>query len=347
MQKFVDEFNANSSGFKVEGNLDKKHTVIVGAAEKNIKNLNSKNFRNWEKQNDVGLSYYITYLEKLFLDEKKIFFFSRIIKLVRKRLAHIFLYSSMLDDISILESLNAKDLLLENPQNKTPGAADFIKVSGYSVSFRWLRYLYITNQIRAKKLISKDGLWLDIGSYYGGLQGIVKKYNPEIKIFLLDFNHQLLRSYIYLKNLYPNANHILPSKVKEYKNSKQLPSGSIVYVEINDFKTLSKFNFDLVTNFVSFGEMKKKTFNEYFKSKIFEHSKNIYLINRFCSSPFFEKTYDDQINIFDYKTDKNISYFDIFPMGHYNILRRKIYNREFFRNISSPYFELIYSFKDG
>ena len=44
MQKFVDEFNANSSGFKVEGNLDKKHTVIVGAAEKNIKNLNSKNF---------------------------------------------------------------------------------------------------------------------------------------------------------------------------------------------------------------------------------------------------------------------------------------------------------------
>ena len=68
MRKLVDEFVASSSGFKVEGNLDKKHTEIVGAAEKNIKNLNSKNFRNWEKQNDVGLSYYITYLEKLFLE---------------------------------------------------------------------------------------------------------------------------------------------------------------------------------------------------------------------------------------------------------------------------------------
>ena len=45
MRKLVDEFVASSSGFKVEGNLDKKHTEIVGAAEKNIKNLNSKNFR--------------------------------------------------------------------------------------------------------------------------------------------------------------------------------------------------------------------------------------------------------------------------------------------------------------
>ena len=55
----------------------------------------------------------------------------------------------------------------------------------------------------------------------------------------------------------------------------------------------------------------------------------------------FEKTYDDSINIFDYKLNQKRTYFDIFPISHFQITLRNILKRTFFRNISSPYFEMI------
>ena len=50
---------------------------------------------------------------------------------------------------------------------------------------------------------------------------------------------------------------------------------------------------------------------------------------------------DDAINIFDYKTEKRISHFDVLPINHYQISYRELFKRKFFRNISSPYFEMI------
>ena len=252
----------------------------------------------------------------------------------------------MLDDIEIVKSLGGDYLLNENPQNKTPGAIKFPLVEGYSVSSRWLRYVYILTRIIKMKLLKQDSVWLDIGSYYGGLEGLVKKYFPDIKIIMVDFNHQLARSYIYLNELYPDANHILPKQVNSIQNIESIPKGSIMYVEIEDFDKLNNFKINLTTNFFSLGEMKKQTFKNYIQSDIVQNSEIIYFANRYSSSPFFEKTYDDAINIFDYKINKNLIYLDVFPISQYQITPRKILNRDFFRNISSQYFEMIWKNKN-
>ena len=41
-------------------------------------------------------------------------------------------------------------------------------------------------------------------------------------------------------------------------------------------------------------------------SNIYKKSKVVYMANRFSSSPYFDNTYDDAINIFDYKTADDI-----------------------------------------
>ena len=77
-------------------------------------------------------------------------------------------------------------------------------------------------------------------------------------------------------------------------------------------------------------------------SRLFKESENIYLVNRVVSSPFFEKTYDTDVSILDYiKSFRKIKYFDLFPMHHYLLLKRKLFGRVGFRNVSSPYFEII------
>ena len=326
--------------------IDSKHVQIIKNSKENFKNLEWSNFRNWKDQNDMGLRYPMTYLSKVFLGIKKNKIIDIILKIPRKRLNHYFHYSSMLDDIEIIKSIGGDYLLNENPQNKTPGAIKFPLVEGYSVSSRWLRYVYILTRIIKMKLLKQDSVWLDIGSYYGGLEGLVKKYFPDIKIIMVDFNHQLSRSYIYLKKLYPEANHILPKHVTSIQNIESIPKGSIIYVEIEDFDKLNNFKINLTTNFFSLGEMKKQTFKNYIQSNVVQNSEIIYFANRYSSSPFFEKTYDDAINIFDYKINKNLIYLDVFPISQYQVTPRKILNRDYFRNISSQYFEMIWKNKN-
>tara|TARA_B100001029_G_scaffold113287_1_gene93581 strand:+ start:424 stop:1482 length:1059 start_codon:yes stop_codon:yes gene_type:complete len=339
----VEEFTSNSRISKsVSQQIDSKHEEIISKADKNKKAFSYSDFRNWEAQNDMGLKYPMTFLSKIFLGINNLFLLNNFSSIIKKRFNHFFEYSSMLDDIQVIKSLGGELYLEENPQNKTPGAGNFPLVEGYSVTKRWLRYLYIFIQMKERGIINNNSVWVDIGSYYGGLQGIIKKYFPETKIILVDFNHQLMRSYIYLKNLYPQSNHILPNQLKKIDSINDLPKGSIVYVEVEDFKLLNKFKVDLVSNFFSLGEMKEETFKGYLYSSLIKNAKYNYFINRMFSSPFFDKTYDDNLNILDYNFSNNDAiHFDQFPMGNYQINNRQLHNRTFFRNNSSQYFEVI------
>ena len=75
----------------------------------------------------------------------------------------------------------------------------------------------------------------------------------------------------------------------------KVESDSILYVKVNDFKKIENLKTDLITNFFSFGEMKRESFKNYYDSYLLNNSKYIYLINRVVSSPFFEKTYELQL----------------------------------------------------
>ncbi len=343
IENLYNEFIDNTESDNLHNNsIDSKHKKILKESSEQIKKLSYKNFRNWDSQNDMGLKYSMTFFSKIFLGINSLIFLTQFFDILKKRINHFFEYSSMLDDIQVIKKIDHENILQDNPQNKTPGAINFPLVDNYSVTKRWLRYLYLFIQLKQNKILSNNLIWVDIGSYYGGLQGIVKKYFPNSIIFMVDFTHQLSRSYIYLKNLYPDSNHIFPNQFNKINSLNDIPRGSIVYVQVNQFKALDKFNVDLVTNFFSLGEMKLNTFKKYINSDLIKNSKFLYFVNRVFSSPFFDKTYDDNINIFDYSIDKKkCLHFDQFPIGNYQINNRKLNNRMFFRNNSSQYFEAL------
>lgn len=344
----VQLFQSNSSDFFKDNkikNIDSKHKNIVQAAyDTACQQGQEESFglRSWIQQNDivVPLQFHFTTFKLLGFKQ----FARKIGAFLSDYRSHKFLKSAILDDLAILTKIGAGNLVLENPVSESPGVSDAYFVQGVSVNMRWMRYIYLCHQILRNNLLKNDDVWLDIGPFYGGLQGLVRKYLPNVRTVLVDFHHQLCRSYVYLSSLYPKANHIFPDAIRSIKNLHDLPVGSFVYVPAADFAKISQMSCELSTNFVSFGEMKKATFLEYYNSSIFQNSKKSYLVNRFVSSPFFEKTYDSDSTILDYlKKFKETHYFDIFPMHIYLLTKRKLLNRSEFRPISSQYFELILS----
>lgn len=341
LQNLYNQFNLEINiENNIAQNLDKKHLKVISAAHKQVKNVNNflKNFREWSCQSDFSSPPQISidHLRILGLKEFIILAFKKILFFRNRNLKRAFM-----DDLKILEISKASKMLKKNPVHKTPGCKSFFKFRGGSSNNRWNRYAYISHKIISKQLMVNSSNHLDIGSYYGGLQSFLKKDFPESNFFMVDFSHQLLRSYIFLNQLFPYANHVLVNKKKNI-NFKNL-NNSFVYIPVNEFDLLKNVNFHLITNFFSFGEMKKSTFLNYFFSKCFSNSKNIYLVNRFVSSPFFEKTYDSDITVVDYLKLKNhkIKYFDIFPMGHYHTPNRLLFGTKEDRPLSSPYFEMI------
>jgi putative sugar O-methyltransferase len=342
----IDVFIQNSSSFYKDDeldNIDNKHKDVVEKAYKQFsEDIDLNSLKNWAGQSDMTVPPQLSLLQfkNRGVFKAVVIYFA---KLILRREESRFIKSTLLDDIEVIKSKkNGSTLLSENPVHLTPGSNLFYQHEGTTINARWLRYVYMLQQIKSNNLLSDNQIWIDVGSYYGGLAGLVKKYFPEVRIVLVDFHHQLCRSYVYLSELYPDAQHIFPNYVAQYKDLGNLPNGSIVYVPISEYETIQDSKVDLFTNSFSFGEMRKEVFNSYVDSSLYRQAKNVYLINRFVSAPFFEPTYDTNLNILDYKLDRDkATYFDIFPMNHYMLLNRKVLGRKEFRNVSSSYFEVV------
>jgi len=337
VKSLYDEFQQSSEGFYDDlklADLDLKHQAIVLDSYNESNLINDLNFRNWSGQNDLG---YVSQFRPKFGFKKG--FLRPFYRKIFRSTEESYLEQAILDDMSLLEKKGYSHFLSENPVNDTPGGYYYSSHLGANVTIRWLRYIYLLGRINSFIVNKKNTIWLDVGSYYGGLQGLVKKYNNNINIILVDFHHQLARSYIYLKTLYPNACHILPNQIT---NNMSLEGDTIMYCPISKFQTLRDSRVSLFTNFFSFGEMSRESLDGYLSSDIFINSEKIYLANRFVSSPFFEPTYSNDTNILDYiKYNHTISYFDVFPMHHYQLIKRDILSGSGFRNVSSSYFELL------
>ena len=323
-------------------NLDTKHKKIIEEFNKDyLKNISllSKNLINWKMQGDYGVPMQFSY--NYF---KNIGFKKSLINLLKffsgRMTDQTYNKNLTLDDYEILKMTRANELLSNFSAHNNPFFDDyFFLEKNISTTPRWSRYLYIANKLQ-KNLLNNESIWLDIGSYYGGLQSIIKKIYPDITIFMVDFNHQLLRSYVYLKSIFPNDNHLILNRNNK-NDLKKISKGSVVYINSNDFSHLDQCKLDLVTNFFSFGEMKNEEFSNFYNSTIINNSKNIYLCNRFVSSPFFERTYDNKINITNYlKTNFKIEYLDVFPIHNYSISKRSLFGRTSKRPYGSQTFEL-------
>jgi putative sugar O-methyltransferase len=349
VKELAENFINNSPDFFEDLDLhdvDDKHVRILKESYEDLNDglaYRENNFRNWRGQSDVTVPMQLSSSAL-----KNYGFFTFILryaycKLFRRDHERHCL-NSMRDDMDIIKLVGAGDLLIDNPVYLTPGATESFFINGTSVNLRWLRYIYLLHRILDSKLLENGDVWVDVGSYYGGLQGLVRKYQPDSRIVMVDFHHQLCRSYIYLSQLHPNSQHILPNELEQYESLDNCPKGSFIYVPVAYYKLIKDQTVGLVSNFVSLGEMRREFFDVYMNSMLFKESKKSFLINRFVSAPFFEKTYDSDLHVIDYLLDgRELSYFDIFPMHHYQLLKRNLFGRSDFRNVGSSYFEMISS----
>ena len=155
--------------------LDDKHYQIVSGAKKFPFSKFIKDFRNWDLQSDSGIPFQVNlYNFKSYGNFRYLkYLISKIIKFIIYRYDEV---DYFFDDISIIKLLDGFDILEKCPVHKSPGnnLAFFIK-KNVSANVRWLRYIYFTNVVRNYFLYrEKPELIMDIGSFYGGFQYVLK-----------------------------------------------------------------------------------------------------------------------------------------------------------------------------
>ncbi len=340
-------FIKNSATFfndKQNKHLDKKHRKIINSAYELIRTeeaFSEENFRNWTGQSDLPTPAQLNHTNIKAEGLLRCFFIYLLKKILRYK-SESMKHSSLMDDFFLVSRQSGLKFIKDNPVSTTPGVSNSFRYKGCDINFRWLRYIYLCDRILKFSGLGDKFTWVDVGTYYGGLQGLVKKYRPNAKIIMVDFNHQLCRSFIYLSKLYPDATHIMPDALDKNLAKTNLPEGSFVYVPVEFYDKIENLVVDLFSNFFSFGEMTENILNGYLSSEPYRNAKFLYLVNRVVSSPAFEQVYDNSTTILDYHLDlRKLEYFDLFPIHNYNVIDRPLFGRKAPRNFSSNYFEAL------
>ena len=330
--------------------LDLKHKSILNKAKQISFEKVKRNFRYWEMQNDMEVPLQFNFYSLRFYG------FTKYLKNLLSKIKNNIIYgvnncSSFYEDLEIIKLLDGYDILEKCPVHKSPGntTAFFINKT-VSANPRWLRYIYFSSIVRKYCEFKNDSpVILDIGSFYGGFQYVIKNLIPKSKHILVDFPHQLARSALFLGDSFPGSKiysiHDKNTFQKFFSNDLNNKYDFLLlttdyFHEFSDKYSYS--NIDLLTNFFSLGEMKKNDFKKYLESKIVLNSNQIYFCNRFDSSPFYEPTYEQKYSILDYLIDGyEVKLTQNSGIHTYLMDPRRLFGKKKIRPLSSNYFDLI------
>jgi hypothetical protein len=182
---------------------------------------------------------------------------------------------------------------------------------------------------------------LDIGSSYGIFSSLLKREYPESHHVLVDFPEQLILAYYFLSSCFPEARIAGINEVSHEENLSKpfIEKYDFVLVPSSIYQRLAAESADLVTNFASFGEMKREWLNFYLESPAFLSAKYLFTANRVQSYP----TYDTDLTIVDYPiwNPQKRLHFATCPafFGYYWYRRRRLFFND--RQAYPPYFEYI------
>ena len=333
---------------KTQNKLSRKYQDITIAAQELAKSgkLSDKHIRTWSKQDDMGVP---VQLRRFLIRDQ--FFCYNILRFIRNLLptywvSNYFQHKALKDDLNIVINSGFESILREHPVSETYFARDIYYRRKFKFNSRYLRYVYLAGQVRKNKLLeeNKHQVHVDVGNFYGGLQALLKCYYPKTTFVSVELEHQLFRSYIFHKHMFPSTQQIVGLKeFNEYSTGRATLESAFIYLLPVDFDYIAKYlKIDLLTNHLSYGEMSRTNFINYHTSATTLNARNIHLVNRFVSSPAIDPTYDSDVTVLDYILKSHeIIYFDVFPIHHYMITKRKLLNSFGFRNVSSPQFEMI------
>ena len=104
---------------------------------------------------------------------------------------------------------------------------------------------------------------------------------------------------------------------------------------------LEPHSVEMVTNFFSFGEMRREWFLDYVTSPLFKTAEFFFTCNRVESAPRLEPTYDSDLTILDYPLREfQKIFFGVFPLYPYYTTSRFAFAYEK-RTTSSQNFDFI------
>lgn len=329
--------------------LSAKYRKISEEAEKRFELglFSTKEIRSWSAQDDLGAPVQIRRLFRLdpFLLENCLRYLSN--GLPSRWISRQVQKSALLDDFNVIRELEFDEILQEFPVESTPYVRDIFYYRGYNFNSRHLRYVYLCGQIKRFGLLSNshDSIHLDIGNFYGGLQVLLKKQFPAVTFINVELPHQLYRSFIFQSQMYPGTRNVVG--LQEFRIFRQLyaDESAFVYILPGDYEALSHIcKVNLLTNYLSLGEMSRENFDAYLESKTTQNAEKIHFVNRFVSSPGLDPTHNGNMTVFDYlMPGRIVEHFDVFPIHRYMLTKRNFLGREAYRNVSSPPFELILS----
>ena len=244
--------------------------------------------------------------------------------------------------LTVLKEAGCADLLLKYPCHPA-GNPHVFKHEGYSYTFRWHKHIYflaLFNRFLSDKL-PPDFIGLDIGSSYGIYPSLLKKEYPNSHHILVDFPEQLVLAHYFLGASVPGARI---GGLKDLAKGETLSRGFIeqydfVLVPVPKYQDIAPASADLVTNFASFGEMSRTSFEYYLKSHPFVTAKYFLTANRIMSWP----DYDTDLAIVDYPvwdSEKRIHFAVSPPFSNiYRYDRRYLFFNQ--RVGYPPYFEYV------
>jgi putative sugar O-methyltransferase len=244
------------------------------------------------------------------------------------------------DSLRVIEDNGYLNLLKKYPCNHI-GNPNVFKYKGFYYTLRWLKHIYSLGLLKRtlEQQLSGDFIALDIGSSYGIFTYLLKKEFPGCHCVLLDFPEQLILAHYYLGLSYPKAKIATYEEIrnKDKIDKEFFSEYDFVLIPWFFYKKISANSIDLVTNFASFGEMKREWFEFYIKNEPFLSAKYFFTENRFQSAP----TYDTDLTIMDYPLkDFKKLHFAICQIFSHTYLRKLLFfnQKSYF---SSQYFEFI------
>lgn len=202
------------------------------------------------------------------------------------------------------------------------GNPGYCTINNLKLNERFLRHCHFFSLFDKFFSQKKIDYVTDIGGGYGSFARLLHKKHKKIKIILIDLPEQLLTAKYYLESNFPNSKI---SNIKDIYNLKKIDDFfllkyNIILVPHTHYNKL-KINFkkNLIINFNSFGEIDRKSFDNYMKSLLLRKSKYFFSVNRLDSFP----TYNNSISYLDFNFDKYKKiYSKISPVWDYFFIKK-------------------------
>lgn len=240
--------------------------------------------------------------------------------------------------LALLDRTKMANLLIKYPITKT-GNPYYYTSGQYEYNERWtrhIRYLGLTIEYLGEELES-GGTVVDVGGAYGIYLGLLRQEFPKCRYIIIDLAEQLLTTYYYLTNEYPDIRVSTVSSAYGVGNISTdfIEKFDVVLVPSDCIARLGDIPVKLLTNFMSFGEMNADSFASY--SALRRSAEYFFTVNRARSRP----TYDNELDISSYDLfDYEMRHFMLSPLyyhyysGRGGLLVRKKY-------FTSPVFEFL------